>query len=140
MHYERNRRGSDIGLAAPLRRPNGSGGLSHGYVVVTIGGKQRLEHRHIMQQLLGRELRRDETVHHVNGQRDDNRTDGPLNGFRSGNLELWSSWQPAGQRVSDKIEFAMALLREYAPEMLACNPRNNDPSNLRIMDPKENDR
>jgi hypothetical protein len=72
-----------------------------------------------MEQLLGRPLRRDESVHHLNGQRADNRTDGPLVNWRSGNLELWSSWQPYGQRVEDKVAFAIGLLREYAPELLA---------------------
>ena len=72
-----------------------------------------------MEQLLGRPLRRDENVHHVDGQRADNRTAGPLENWRSGNLELWSTWQPAGQRVADKVAFAVALLREYAPDLLA---------------------
>lgn len=76
-----------------------------------------------MEELLGRELKRHETVHHVNGQRGDNRTEGPLQNFRSGNLELWSSWQPAGQRVADKVEFAVAMLREYAPHLLALEGR-----------------
>jgi HNH endonuclease len=39
-----------------------------GYVVLTI-----LEHRYVMEQHLGRALRRDEHVHHLNGVRDDNR-------------------------------------------------------------------
>ena len=52
--------------------------------------------------------------------RSDNTTDGPLDErYRSGHLELWSSWQPAGQRVSDKIEYAQDLLRRYAPHLLA---------------------
>lgn len=73
-----------------------------------------------MEDLLGRPLARGETVHHVNGDRADNTTDGALDErYRSGDLELWSSWQPAGQRVSDKIEYAEALLRQYAPQLLA---------------------
>lgn len=119
MHYERKRKGRDIGSASPQRRASGAGGLMNGYIVKSVNGRQRLDHRRIMEELLGRELARHETVHHVNGQRSDNRTDGPLRDFRSGNLELWSSWQPAGQRVSDKVQFAVAMLREYAPSLLS---------------------
>lgn len=65
---------------------------------------QRGVHRILMEKSLGRELLRHETVHHLNGQRKDNRLE---------NLELWSSWQPAGQRVSDKIAWAKELLKFY---------------------------
>ena len=124
MHYERKRKGRETGSADPQRRASGEGHVHRGgYIVKSTGGKQRLEHRRIVEQLLGRKLKRHETVHHVNGQRGDNRTDGPLQNFRSGNLELWSSWQPAGQRVADKVEFAVSLLREYAPELLSLEGR-----------------
>ena len=73
-----------------------------------------------MEGLLGRPLHKGETVHHRNGQRADNTTDGPLDKeFKSGNLELWSTSQPAGQRVADKVEWAQALLAEYRPDLLA---------------------
>ena len=34
------------------------------------------------------------------------------------NLELWSKAQPAGQRVEDKVVYALEILRQYAPEYL----------------------
>lgn len=71
--------------------------------------KQRAVHRIVMEAHLGRGLKRHETVHHINGVRDDNRIE---------NLELWSSWQPAGQRITDKVNWARDLLKEYAPELL----------------------
>jgi hypothetical protein len=78
-----------------------------------------LEHRYAMEQVLGRPLLPNETPHHVNGNRSDNATDGPLVNFRSGNLELWSTSQPKGQRVADKVEYAVELLRLYRPDLLA---------------------
>lgn len=81
-----------------------------------------------MEELLGRPLLPGETVHHVNGQRADNSTDGPFGAdYRSGNLELWSTWQPAGQRVADKVRFAEELLRRYAPDKLAATSSDDRP-------------
>ena len=121
MHYERQRKGREVGAATPQRRAAGQGSLVKGYHLVTVApGRTAMAHRVRMEELLGRPLRRGETVHHVNGDRSDNTTSGALDErYRSGNLELWSSWQPAGQRVSDKVEYAAALLRLYAPHLLA---------------------
>ena len=62
-----------------------------------------------MQEYLGRKLYDHETVHHKNGERADNRIE---------NLELWSSHQVPGQRVTDKTAWAVEWVRVYAPEVL----------------------
>lgn len=44
-----------------------------GYILVTNDGKQQYEHRVVVEKYLGRKLRRDEEVHHINEDKKDNR-------------------------------------------------------------------
>jgi hypothetical protein len=73
-------------------------------------GCYKYEHVHVMEQHLGRELFPEETVHHKNGVRNDNRIS---------NLELWASNHPRGQKIKDLVSHAIEVLTRYSPESLA---------------------
>lgn len=84
--------------------------VGRGYVSIhvptLITGKKHkiLEHRWVMEQVIRRKLRPQETVHHVNGMKTDNRPE---------NLRLFSSRHGPGQEVTDKIAFAIEMIELY---------------------------
>jgi hypothetical protein len=101
-HYHQRLNGVPLAPIAVRREP-GTGSINRlGYKEVTVAPKvRRLEHRVVMEQILGRDLKSSEHVHHRNGDRLDNRPQ---------NRELWTIGQPNGQRVCDLLDW---LARDY---------------------------
>lgn len=79
---------------------------SGGYIQVKHHGKWMMQHRLVMEGVLGRKLDPNERIHHKNGVRDDNRPE---------NLELWGldHKDPAGVRAIDRVRH---LLGKLSPE------------------------
>ena len=96
-----------------------------GYIMVRVPGHPRaktgngdyvFEHILVMEGLLGRHLHLEESVHHLNGVRNDN---------RPSNLELWIKPQPSGIHVEDAFRWAYEIVARY--EALEQHPQQRFP-------------
>jgi len=86
-------------------KKRGNGAINQdGYRRVQYYGKPMLEHRYLMEKHLGRELKEWETLHHINGERSDNRLE---------NWEVWVIRPHKGQRVVETIPWAIDFLTTY---------------------------
>ena len=109
MHRARLRLGIDMDKPSQFAQIGETRPDSYGYIRVKVrtgkgAGNWMFEHRHVMERHLGRPLYPDERIHHINGDRADNRLE---------NLELWSHAHPAGQRVADKVQWCREFLSRY---------------------------
>jgi hypothetical protein len=113
MHLFRFKKYGDPGIDGKIRSGGARFKTTTGYIRVhkpdhpnASSDGTALEHRLVMSEVLGRPLEDWENVHHINGIRDDNRSE---------NLELWVKPQPAGQRALDLARWVV----ETYPELVA---------------------
>lgn len=107
-HRHQQLRGRDLApLQKPKRRfPPGTWRPDPaGYMRRPNGGQWIYQHREVMATVLGRDLLPGENVHHLNGNKSDNRPE---------NLQLWVTFQPRGQRPEDLVAWAHEILSRYS--------------------------
>ncbi len=120
MHYMRIHRNGD-----PLktqRAPFGSGWVrKDGYRMFQIEGKDILEHRLVMEEKLGRPLTDREVVHHINGNRLDNRIENLM--LFSTNSEHIRKYKTPCLKC-DKLARSLNLCRKHYLQQYYQNKRS----------------
>lgn len=78
------------------------------YKKIVVDGKQHLEHRYIMERYLGRKLQTQEYVHHINGNKKDNRLE---------NLTVMSAQEhnDLHNTIYPKTKICKVCGKEFAP-------------------------
>ena len=112
-HYYYHRQGRPLVPLYSGKAKDGNARHLNGSGYIVLSGN-RLEHRVIMAEHIGRELFQHENVHHINGIRTDNRIE---------NLELWVVSQPPGQRVEDVLAWAREIIDTYEDLSMASTLR-----------------
>ncbi len=85
-----------------------------GYRMIRVNNKPIPEHRHVMEQMLGRPLPPNSTVHHKDLDKLNNAPD---------NLELWASRHPKGARVQDLVAMGLRAPPAGAARTWSTMPR-----------------
>ncbi|WP_185858864.1 HNH endonuclease signature motif containing protein [Vreelandella populi] len=87
----------EMNMACGPRNPNWNGGVyrGNGYILLKRDGKYVPEHRLVVEEHIGRKLRNDEVVHHINHDKTDNRIE---------NLQVMSRAEHIEEHRADLID------------------------------------
>jgi len=108
-------------------KPVGHRRMQGGYWKVKIGtGKWMDEHRYVMEMVIGRPLRKDEVVHHKNGDPLDNRPENLMVTSHSQHRKIHYEIEKLGfMLLMDDVneDFLMEMRKKYAPPSAATTAR-----------------